>query len=221
LKPQRYVEPHGSSQLDNDQFGTGRTVADWSIDTAMASSRNCTLRIVYLLLLSFHVVAFTPLPMAKPSPKATASIRRHLSPLETEILESATTTLVAAVAADTDSGSAVANFLLGSAVFVGAVATLKWNGAEYSDTIREKWEDLTAQPAPLEESFVPGSTTPLAAEASSSSGMPVVKKASSPQELTEMMKDVSDSIGSSKKKKRFVVKLLQKVVMPWRKWSSL
>ena len=178
-----------------------------------------SLCILCICLLS-HGTAFAPLPKANTSPRVLSSIGLHFGgPFETSVLETATTAIVAA---ESTSGSAVSNFLLGSAVFVGAVAAVKWNGPEYSDNIREKFDKLTAKPTPLEDAFVPGSTTPLdSAVSESASGMPKAKTASSPQELTEMMKDVSDSIGSTKKKKRFVVKLLQKIVMPWRKWSNL
>lgn len=140
--------------------------------------------------------------------------------------------------------SAVLKFFAGSAVFIGIVGTFKWNNAESSEQIRESWEKLvdstsafgTAPPEPhiprMESSVVSESPTtevpvPVATPAAkdvavpsaTSKPMPNAKEASSPQDLINMMKDVGDA--TEPKKKRFIVRLLKKVVMPWRKWSNL
>lgn len=147
------------------------------------------------------------------------------------------------------SGSSVAvNFFAGSAVFIGIIAAFKWNDAEYSDQIRESWEKLvdstssfgTAPPSKPSvarmESSVPSEVAPptteipvvpvatpatsvAAVSTTTSNPIPSPKDASSPEDLIDMMKKVS--IETAPKKKRFIVRLLKKIVMPWKKWSNL
>ena len=143
----------------------------------------------------------------------------------------------AAVTSTTES-SAVLKFFAGSAVFLGIVGTFKWNDAESSDQIRESWEKLvdstssfgTAPPEPsvprMESSVVESeSPVPVATPAAKVvaatlvKSTPNAKDATSPEALIEMMKDVGDA--TAPKKKRFIVRLLKKVVMPWKKWSNL
>jgi hypothetical protein len=205
------------------------------------------------------VVAFAPVV---PTTVTTTEVTRRMTSTTTllhlggyldadpMIVGTATTTIIAAIAAKSaavvkatttatsiatpSSGSAATQFFFGSAVFVGLVATLKWNDSNSTDQIREYWEKWTAKPTPLDEYFVAGTTTPIVSTpepeasiqkgtlSSSTNRMPNAKSAVNPQELSEMMKDVTDSMSTTtKKKKRFVVKLLQKIVMPWRKWDNL